>query len=181
MWLSVGSMKRVSRIAGALTLVAAAIARAEPPWPMVSPPILLRLEGGFHQTAEAARKEGFAVLSVGFEGREGVQRWFAVDDARTVGADTALDGKDVLADLAPLWPNMVITGPPAMVESVVRLPDGERVRMEALVRRGARTFYLRSVEPAPRPAQGRTTIFPWLWREPSAASAAGSSSSGQLR
>jgi hypothetical protein len=169
-------------LAGALTVVAVASARAEPPWPLVSPPIILRLEGTFHQTADAARTEGFAVLSVGLSGREGVQRWFAVDDARTVGPDTPLDGKDVLADLAPLWPNLVITGPTAVVESAARVPDGARIRMEALVRRGSRAFYLRRLEPAPRAAaQGRTTILPWLWREPSAASAAGSSSSGQLR
>jgi hypothetical protein len=174
-------MKRAPGIALALTLVAVAKARAEPPWPMVSPPILLRLEGTFHETADAARKEGFAVLSVGFERGQGVPRWFAVDDARTVGPDSPLDGKDLLADFAPLWPNLVITGPSAMVESVARLPDGARIRMEALVRRGARTFHLRSLEPSAPAAQGRTTILPWLWREPSAASAAGSSSSGQLR
>jgi hypothetical protein len=170
-------------MAVALTLMTVGVqaARAERPWPLVGPPIILRLDGTFQATADAARKEGFAALSVGFYGQEGVQRWFAVDDARTVGPDTPLDGKDVLAAVAPLWPNLIITGTPAMVESVRQLPDGDRVRMEALVLRGSRTFYLRSVEPAPPPAQGRTTIFPWLCREPSAASAAGSSSSGQLR
>ena len=150
-WLSVAAMKRASSIAlaGVLTLLAVAVAQPEPPWPLVSPPILLRLDGTFHATREAARKEGFAVLSVGFEGQEGVQRWLAVDDARTMGPDTALDGKDVLADLAPLWPNLLTTGPTAMVESLRRLPEGARVRMEGLVRRGSRTWYLRSLEPAP--------------------------------
>ena len=175
-------MKRTSSLAlaGTLALLAMAVARADQPWPLIAPPIILRLEGSFHATADAARKEGFAVLSVAFSCQEGVQLWFAVDDARTLGPDMPLSGKDVLGDMAPLWPNLVIAGPPVMVESVVRFPDGARIRMEALVRRGSRISYLQSVAPAP-PARGRTTIFPWLWREPSAASAAGSSSSGQLR
>jgi hypothetical protein len=145
-----GMMIRASGIALATVLALVQMALAQPrPWPFASPPVILRLDGTFHATAEAARKEGFAVLSVGFEGQDGAQRWFAVDDARTVGPDMALDGKDVLAELAPLWPNLLIAGPPAMVEGVRRLPEAGRVRMEGLVRRGARLYSLRSVEPAP--------------------------------
>ena len=156
-------MKRTSSLAlaGTLALLAVAVARADEPWPLIAPPIILRLEGSFRPTREAARKDGFAALSVGFSGGESVQRWFAVDDARTVGVDTPLDGKDVLADLAPLWPNMVITGPSATVESMARLPDGARVRMEALVRRGSRTFYLRSFELLSPQSGWRPRIVPW--------------------
>ncbi len=146
-------MKHTSSIALAATL-ALAVAQ-QPPWPSVSPPILLQLEGTVHDTSEAARKEGFTALSLGFYGREGVQRYFGVDEARTVGPETSLDGKDVLDDLAPLRPNLLVTGPPAMVESLERLPEGARVRMEGLVRRGSRTYYLRSIEPDPQPARSR--------------------------
>ena len=138
----------------AATLAAAPVATAQPrgAWPNISPPILLQLEGTIHDGAEAARKAGFTMLSVGFYGYD-AQRYLGVDDARTVGPETALDGKDVLAEVAPLHPNLLVTGPPAMVRTLLDLPQGKRVRTEGLVMGGSRTYYLRSVEVDPKPRE----------------------------
>lgn len=150
-------MMRIVMRKSTIALVAAAFlawvanAQSNELLPNISPPILLQLEGTMHAAPDVARKAGFTMLSLGFYGHEDAHRYFGVDDARTVGPDTALDGKDVLDELAPLRPNLMVTGPQAMVETLRDLPEGKRVRMEGLVRRGSRTYYLRSLEVDPQP------------------------------
>jgi hypothetical protein len=142
----------MSSIALVATLAAASVAAAQQgPWPNISPPVILQLEGTIHDSPDAARKAGFTMLSLGFYGHADAERYLGVDDARTVGPETSLDGKDVLAALAPLRPNLLVTGPSAMVQTLLDLPQGKRVRMEGLVRGGSRTYYLRSVEVDPKP------------------------------
>ena len=72
--------------------------------------------------------------------------YLGATDARTVGGDNVLNGKDVLQIVAPFSPNFLLTGPPAMLERISRLPPHSRVVLEGLVTRGGRTYYLRSVE-----------------------------------
>jgi hypothetical protein len=156
-------MRRWSSMALAMTLAVtvafAMTARAQPRglFPSVSPPILLQLEGTVHDAADAARKAGFEVVSLGFYGHADATRYFGVDDARTAGPETPLDGKDVLNEVAPLRPNLLVTGSPHMMQPLLESPDGTRIRMEGLVRVGSRTYYLRSLEvnPAPRDRSGR--------------------------
>jgi len=150
-------MTRTSSIALAAAVALASVAKAQCAalWPNISPPILLQLEGTIHDLPEAARKAGFTMVSLGFFGQADVERYLGVDEARTVGPETPLDGKDVLDEVAPLRPNLVVTGPPAMVETLLKLPEGKRVRMEGLVRRASRTYYLRSIEVDPKPSHTR--------------------------
>jgi hypothetical protein len=73
----------------------------------------------------------------------------ALIDARTVGGDQALFGKDVLAMVDPFEPNFFVTGAEDLVRQVRDAPPGAALRIEGLVSRGSRVYQLRSVEPLP--------------------------------
>jgi hypothetical protein len=120
------------------------------PLPNVGPPLLLRLEGVFERPGAPAVEGAFTVVTVGFTGRGDVRR-LAVLRARTVGGDHPLDGKDVLALVAPFTPNFLVTGPAAMTDRVRDAPAGSRIVVEGLVSRGSRTYYLRDVSVDPPP------------------------------
>ena len=132
--------------------VLAARAGVEPP-AAPAPPLILRLEGVIHHTKAGATGSGFTAVSLGFlGGTSDVQRWLGVTKARTLGGDQALNGKDVLALVAPYTPNFLVVGPEKVMERLRDAPAGTPVRVEGLVHRGSRTFYLRRVEldaPAP--------------------------------
>jgi hypothetical protein len=120
------------------------------PLPVPTPPILLRLDGVIYAGADVARGQGFTVVSLGFTGPAvEARRWLAAEDARTVGPDTALDGKDVLASVAPFDPDLLVTGPRSLVDSLLAAAPGTKVRTEGLVSRGSRTYYLRSLKVGP--------------------------------
>ena len=111
------------------------------------PPLLLKLEGVIQTTNAAAQRTGFTVTSLAFAGgRTDEQRWLGVTKARTVGGDQPLDGKDVLAVVAPFTPNFLVVGPKELVARLRDAPPGTAVRVEGLVNRGARTYFLRRVE-----------------------------------
>lgn len=118
-----------------------------PPLPGVGPPLILRLDGVIAPSKAATRGVGFTAVSLGFQGKDvGRERWLAVTDARTVGGDYPLDGKDVLNLLAPFTPTLYLSGPPELAQRVRDLPPGTPVRLEGLVSRGSRTYLLRLVE-----------------------------------
>jgi hypothetical protein len=99
----------------------------------------------------AAAARGPTVVSLGFTGADTSRhRWLAVDEARTVGADSALLGMDVLNAVAPATPNLMVVGTSSLVRELVDAPDGARIRVEGMVSLGSRLYYLRSVavEPA---------------------------------
>jgi len=117
-----------------------------PPFPSVGPALLLRLKGVIQTTSPAARKYGFTVASLGFAGTDAAERWLGVTDARTVGGDNPVNGKDVLAALSPFTPNLLVMGPPDLVARLSALPAGTTVTIEGLVDRGSRTYYLRRLQ-----------------------------------
>jgi len=122
------------------------------PYPNVGPPLLLRLEGSLAPTREAVRAYGFTTVSLGFLGGSDERRWLGVSEARTVGGDHPALGKDVLDAVAPFEPELLVTGPDALVLALRDAPDGTIVHLEGLVDRAARTYYLRRVtvgDPAP--------------------------------
>ena len=120
------------------------MAAGDLPLPNVGPPLLLRLEGKREPTAEAARAVGFTVASFGFTG-DGSRLWLGVDDARTVGGDHPLDGKDVLEAVSPYTPNFLVAGSADLVSALRSAPDDAPLVVEGLVLRGSRIYYLRSV------------------------------------
>ena len=131
-----------------LVLALARPAGTGPPTPLpnIGPPLLLRLQGVTAATPGAAAKVGFRVVSLGFLGDDATGvRYLGVTDARTVGGDQFLNGKDVLEMLAPFQPMLLVTGPPDLVARLRDVPPGSRVEIEGLVERAARTYYLRSV------------------------------------
>jgi hypothetical protein len=142
----------VPRVAVALVLAMSVAVRAQRgpgpggPFPNVGPPLLLRLEGLVEPSAAEARGKGFSVVSLGLAGTD-ERRWFAVTKARTVGGDQPLDGKDVIALVAPFQPNFLAAGPEPLVDQLRNAAPGTRITIEGLVDRGSRTYYLRRVEP----------------------------------
>ena len=140
-------MARSSIVALAL-LAMAAVAAAQRVVPLpAEPPILLKLEGVIQATKAAAEHAGFTVTSLAFEGGSPDElRWLGVTKARTVGGDQALNGRDVLAVVAPITPNFLVVGPKELVARLRTAPPGTAVRIEGLVNRGSRTYFLRSVE-----------------------------------
>ena len=132
-----------------VALAQAGVGGPGPPFPNFGPPLILRLEGVLERSREGARTHGFDVASLGFLGGEDDRRWLGVTEARTIGGDQSVDGKDVLAAVAPFTPNLLITGPRELTDGLRSFPPGTRVVLEGLVDRGARTYYLRRSERAP--------------------------------
>ena len=128
-----------------MTLAATAARSTGPPIVDVRKPLLLRLEGVVSATREAAAESGFTATSLGFLGTTGVS-WLGVTDARTVGADQFVLGKDVLNAVAPFTPNLLVAGPPELASRLRGVPPGTRVVIEGLVDRGSRIYHLRRVE-----------------------------------
>jgi hypothetical protein len=140
----------VAAVTLAVTPIAFAFRGGGGPLPSTEPPLILRLEGVLAPTEAEARAAGFATVALGFLGRDGgPTRWLGVTQARTLSGDHPLDGKDVLAIVAPVKPNLLVTGPAAMVSELREAPSASTVAAEGLVSRGARTWYLRSVVVAP--------------------------------
>jgi hypothetical protein len=106
---------------------------------------LVLLAGGCDRAGPAAPAERRPAASLGFLGSE-ERRWLGVDKARTVGGDQPLDGKDVLAIVAPFTPNLLVVGPADLVAPLRDAPPGTKVHVEGLVDRGARTYYLRRIQ-----------------------------------
>src|SRR5437773_959222 len=124
-----------------------AAAQRVPPFPASGPPLLLKLEGVIQPTRAAAERTGFTVTSLAFAGAPtGEQRWLGVTKARTVGGDQPLDGKDVLAVVAPFKPNFLVVGPKELVAQLRDAPPGTAVRIEGSGSRGAHTSSPRRVE-----------------------------------
>ena len=110
-------------------------------------PVILRLEGVIEPTPDASKRAGgFTVASFAFLGDHSEEsRWLSVTDARTVGTDTAVDGKDVLEAVAPFEPNLLVAGTADVVADMRDAPPGTALRVEGLVEPGSRIYYLRSV------------------------------------
>jgi len=133
-----------------VALVAGDAAWGMPVGPGPSPsggPVILRLEGVIEPTPDASKRVGgFTVASFGFLGDHSEEsRWLSVTDARTVGTDIAVDGKDVLEAVAPFEPNLVVAGTADVVADMRDAPPGTALRVEGLVEPGSRIYYLRSV------------------------------------
>jgi hypothetical protein len=142
-------MTRVPVVALALLAMAAGVAAqgGARPLPNAGPPLLLKLEGVIQPSKAAATGIGFTVTSFAFlGGKSQTERWLGVTKARTVGGDQPLDGKDVLAVVAPFTPNFLVVGPKDLVAQLRDAPPGTAVRIEGLVNRGSRTYFLRRVE-----------------------------------
>src|SRR5437660_9894630 len=107
------------------------------------PPLLLKLEGVIQPTRAAVQRTGFTVASLAFAGSStDERRWLGVTKARTVGGDQPLDGKDVLAVVAPFTPNFLVVGPKDLVAPLRDAPPGPAVRVEGLVHQGPGTSFL---------------------------------------
>ena len=136
----------------ALLFAASAAAQRGPgiqgPAPNVGPPLILRLDGLIAESREGAVGKGFSIVSLAFSGDD-TRRWLAVKDARTVGGDNYLDGKDVLNILAPFDQSLLVVGPADLVGRVRDASAGKPLRIEGLVDTGGRTYLLRSVGPPP--------------------------------
>ena len=135
-------MQRASLVI-AFCVVATSAAAIEPtPTVPRARPLQLRLKGTFEPTRDAARRAPDAI-TVALGDRT---RWFAVDEARTVGGDQPLFGRDVLAALAPLQPpTLRAVGPPELRGPLDDAADGAHVDMEGIVDAGAHTYLLRKV------------------------------------
>jgi hypothetical protein len=147
-------MTRPRRATLALLVLAAAVAaHAAPPLGRrLGPPLILRLDGVVATSREEAARIGFTTASFGVLGDAASERiWLGVDDARTIGGDNAINGKDVLESVAGYEPSFMLTGAKALVAQARVLPVGTRVRLEGLVDLAPRTFLLHSVVPEDAP------------------------------
>ena len=126
-------------------VAAVMLAQRGVPGPGIRPPLLLQLDGVIAPTPEAARGQGFAVASLGFLGSD-ARRWLAVTRARTTGGDQPLDGKDVLAAVAPFAPNLLVAGPDELITRLRDAPPDSEVHVEGLVDLGSRTYDVRRID-----------------------------------
>ena len=104
--------------------------------------VLLRLEG----TMQAERKRGavgFTVVSLGLLGSRPATRFLAVEEARTIGGDPGVLGKDVLDAVRPFEPDLLVGGPTALMERLYGAAVGDRITLEGLVKVSSRRYFLR--------------------------------------
>jgi len=132
----------------ALVVAFTAIARAD--WPIGTNLriVQLQLDGAFAPDRQSARAGGADAVLVRVAGTE---RWFGAVRARTVGNDPTLFGRDVLAAVAPVQPNLIALGPDALTQRLAGAADGAAIHMEGIVDIGARTYLLRHVKLADAP------------------------------
>jgi len=131
---------------GLLFVTASAGVAREPPSVDVRPPLVIRLEGHFASDRTEAAANGADAVSMRVRDRD---RWFSAVRVRTVGSDQTRSGRDILADLAPLQPNLIVVG----AEDLVRRLDGARVGTPVVVEgllSGSRTLLLRDVVVQPQ-------------------------------
>ena len=131
-----------------VALMTTAATASDLPSGRFGPPLILRLKGVVEWKPEAAsHTDGFAVASIGFLGDgAAAHRWLGVNDARTLGDNGPLEGKDVLESVVPFEPNLLVTGPANVVAKLRDAPPGTAIEIEGLVERDSRIYYLRSVE-----------------------------------
>jgi hypothetical protein len=134
-------------IALGLLVAASAVVAREPPSVVVSPPLVIRFEGSFARDRNEAAAKGADAVSMRIGGRD---RWFSAMRTRTVGADQTRNGRDVLAALAPLQPNLIVTGDEDLRRRLEEAEVGTPIEVEGLVS-GSRTFLLRDVVVRPPP------------------------------
>jgi len=148
----------MSRVILCATLLLVAAARADDrvptgPLPNVAPPLLLQLDGVVAGSRRPAERKGFTAVSLAFLGSD-ARQWIGVNEARTVGGDQPLDGKDVLEQVEPFTPNFLVAGSDDLITRLRNATPGTHVRIEGLVERGSRTYQLRRVETEPPPRAG---------------------------
>ncbi len=140
----------MGRLATALALLATTarlvVAQAQIPLPNARAPMILRLDGALAPDKATTRAQGFTAVTLGFlDGGPHDVRFLAADDARTIGGDHPLLGKDVLNAVEGFDPNFLLAGPKPIVDQMRTLPGGTHIRLEGLVELGSRVYYLRSV------------------------------------
>jgi hypothetical protein len=123
-----------------LATASSVLARQELPFGPAQP-IILRLEGHFAPDREHARTEGADAVLVRVDD---VERWFAAVRSRTLG-DHPLDGRNVLAALAPFGSELTAVGATELRRRLHEAPIDTPVALEGLVDRGSRTLLLRDV------------------------------------
>jgi len=104
--------------------------------------VLLRLEG----TMQAGTKRGavgFTIVSLGLLGSRPATRFLAVEEARTIGGDPGVLGKDVLDAVRPFEPDLLVGGPTALMERLYGAAVGDRITLEGLVKVSSRRYFLR--------------------------------------
>jgi hypothetical protein len=117
-----------------------------PPAVLGGKPLLLRLEGDLHANLAQAREKSPDVATLGFLDGDGGKKFLGIEKARTIGADQGTFAKDVLNDLKPFDPNLLLTGPGDLLERIRNAPVGTRVVLEGLLDRGQHTYLLRDVQ-----------------------------------
>jgi len=104
--------------------------------------ILLRLEGVM-QAGTKRGAIGFTVVSLGLLGSRPATRFLAVEEARTIGGDPGVLGKDILDAVRPFEPDLLVSGPTALLERLYAAAAGDRVTLEGLVTVSSRRYFLR--------------------------------------
>jgi hypothetical protein len=128
-------------LAVALASLATAVASDFPGFG-IERPLVLELQGFFAADRGAAQARGAdaLVMRVGDD-----DRWFSAVRARTIGGDQALDGRDVIAMLAPTRPNLIARGARELRDRLASAAVGEPVDVEGLVDRSSHSYLLRIV------------------------------------
>jgi len=133
-------VRRVLAVLALIVFSGSAVAGELPP--VVRRPIILQLEGFFAADRASAQLRGADAVLVRVASSE---RWFSAVRARTVGGDQPLDGRDVLARLAPIQPNLNAVGARDLCERLAGATDGTPVAIEGLIDLGSHSYLLRSV------------------------------------
>lgn len=120
----------------------------------VGQPQLFTIEAIAAPDQAAAAKVGYDPLSVGFaDGPRGEVRWIGVVAARSLDGD-AFQGKQVVENLLPNSPNLLVAGPAPLVAKLRAVPNGSRVVLQGILNPPTRNYLLDKVEILKAPTGG---------------------------
>jgi hypothetical protein len=140
-----------------LAVLAGSAATAQLRSPGKPAQILFRLDG-MMQADRQRGVIGFTVVSLGLLGNRQETRFLAVTDARTIGGDPGVLGKDILDAVRPFEPDLLVRGPAALLERLYIAAAGDRVSLQGLVNRATRTYFLREALVIPVEPTTTTTL-----------------------
>jgi hypothetical protein len=149
-------VRRIHGVVAIATLLGAPVFAQEQPVIGAARPIVFRLEGVLQARSERTAV-GFAVVSLGLLGGKRETLYLAVTQARTIGGDPGVLGKDILDAVRPFEPDLLVRGPGPLLDRLHAAAPGDQVVLEGLVNRAVRTYFLRDVQVTPLEPPTTTT------------------------
>src|SRR5262245_37757926 len=103
------------------------------------------LEGIVAKDQASAEAEGWFAISIGIVGDDATKRWIGLTAFKTWD-DDPFEGRQVIRNLMPADPTMLLAGPPQIVKQFTGAPVGSRLVVRGMLNKASRNFMLSGVK-----------------------------------